>query len=1278
MEEQLRSLPKRTVGQRLQFTFKKENSSELRNSNDEKSVSEGSLELMNDELICLALEHLIEIFFLNFKFAKTRWRDGSSDNLLFLSKLDEKKMVTLILTLITPLENSTINLKSLAKTNGEGLFLNCFEQYRSFRDSLSNVEELKNSEIREIIICTNANFEGDLICTNSKNFNRKICKPKDNSKIKTQIFRDLKKLNKGFRDEEIEEFITLLSFVMKCNKKDLKGNTNTKYEKFLMDVFKNLRNDIWISKENLLDSILDVTVIFQGWQEINLKKLINYETVDDSHILSLALNEKLPQKIGKIININQNYSYVERMLSKSMKIDADVLKENQMDFFIISFKQSDDLNFFKEKYLNIGEIFELLPYCIDTTTTCRFYYSYKNYRTCDFQEFFPYFGTECSEDTQNNFHYLIYEDEELKWEHSIGNVDLIQRYFIESEDARCINENNFLDTKQYMIINGISNSGKSEFLRSIVKKFMDKQEQRVTPLWICNIDLIYFSENVLKEFNNEELELQNVLNFFFECEEIKDEFSKVLFLHFLYNNRVVLVFDNFDKFSFDIQMNISNLLKCIKEKLNIKQIWITSCPSFVGTLERSFGVYSYELKEIAKERRDKFIFKYWKEKAETSSDLNKLEFNAKNLIKTVSLTKNALSFGVPLHLRMLAAVFEDQVYLKEPFFPKCLTLFDLYERYSYVIHPVLYTDCMNAETDEDESIELTCKNFTLWQNKPLISEELMSIVNNCSSTSKSFIEASLKVLLTARTNNHFSHCTFREYFLGIFLANCVINLNDKSVLKAIKEILLKCYNNEFVRCTFDMRLCQNIDGCKIFRYTMLENEEQISIFTEEELHRTDPIGRGHLYYALYYHNINALRMLIQKNINLVFEPFFLEFFEGYQRKKFERYFSYVWHKTVKALNEMELKHLCYREIMIYVLKKTSKESCPKGLQESINVKGEMELGHWDIVKLCFEKLDYELKSVAELNGFMGLLKKFKCSPETSLLITFKAFDTLKINASDLPIATYCMNKILDYEGTDLYLFMCDQSFLNKFQEQFLLANKDVAEKFAKKLTSNFLKKLQPLRIKFGEVVCVSDYIDSIKKRSHNFSVLLKYFLRNGGKIFIFKRDFYKILKELNCIQVDESTERDEKLHDILFDMRVKDLYSLNCHSQINKEDILKVLQEYKNLADFNETLTISQSLNAIVYYILKNCDGIKLLELSFDLQNAILERKFSQVSEYFDKAKELGFLQILTKFSFEFGENVEQLISDYIKSVDNDIEEIVNDIDEIVNKSNNQYDIKDL
>ncbi|KAL7633527.1 UNVERIFIED_CONTAM: hypothetical protein RMT77_016060 [Armadillidium vulgare] len=1064
-------------------------------------------------------------------------------------------------------------------------------------------------------------------------------------------------------DVKIDRFLSSLTFVIKTKMKiDTKEFINSNLRRFLKHELNNIMEGKWIGKESLMDKVLDKPISFKG-QNIILKQIINFQTLNNPDILSEILFKEFPSHIGKEISIKKDMAYIPRKLKNSMSVHKDILKLNKIDMFVIFIKEID-VEYFQRKFTDKDEGF--VNIVLGFNKSIRLYYVIGNYNL----GFLPFIKSECnvliSNDnelnfiTETNIHFLTYENDNLKWNHTVGDFDRIRIYFFDFEDEFYLSELDCVDGPRFIIINGRFGLGKSTLLDNVTRTLTDQKLNKES-IWVCNIDLGKYENHLTIKFTRDKTGLSDAYEYIYQCENIDNDFSKFVFNHFLSDNRVILMLDGFDELPDYCLDNVIELFECLKYHSNIKQIWITSNSSLVGRLEHCFQMNdSYELQEFEKPAQTAILVEQWKEKYKSCND-EILFNNACKLIQGVKIRNGYyLSFGVPLYLLMLASIFEDKACIKNPSFPETLSLFELYEKYcSKEIFAIEHQAKLGTQEEDEECLfSLSSENFVTWQNDIISPSELLSVIEYSVMSKKKLVVSKLKLIFAVKDNHKFIHYSFREYFLGKFLAYCVeILINNNADLKVIRDVILNM-RNKFVLYVFDMSLIINIETCKIFRDVMECNTESINNFTEKDLERYDPLGRGLLYYALHYHCIDALKFLIRKNISLSFEPFFLNFFEQWRSRNDGRHLSYFNHKSIESLDEMVRLNSCYKEIMLYILRKTDKETCPAILRKSVDLSKECELRHWEIINFWINKFDYNFNTLLEFEDFLSKVKKYNCPLETLMIILFKSIDISKLNKIEQLRIRRHASRLVEYKGTDKFLFGCEETLLNRFLKQCLTTKTNVIKLLFDNLIANYVKEVPPFFIEFDKTsLQFSDYIRKIKKRSDNFTIIVKYFLTNGIKVFCYDFQKYKVslLKRWsnennNCFQTVKDTS-------------IKDFQRLECPKHFNKEEMYNLMHEYMQEANFDESTTIYEAVTAIVVYILETSGGIKLLNLTYNFQMAVLDRDLPRVAEYFKEAKELGFLEVVSEASYEFGDKIEQLLDDFEEHVHQKVNSIIDEID---------------
>ena len=238
----------------------------------------------------------------------------------------------------------------------------------------------------------------------------------------------------------------------------------------------------------------------------------------------------------------------------------------------------------------------------------------------------------------------------------------------------------------------------------------------------------------------------------------------------------------------------------------VEQLWVTTRPHLRDELEDKLQQLSYTLEPFSEEDQVEFLTNFWslqdwiKETEEKGKKIIKYQLASyaalliKELCNSVS-DKDRQYIGIPLLCRMLAEAFDEDVKTfyqsteSTPKLPFKLDLFELYGRFierKYDIYqegklqiPVNSAFVMDQR---ERVIRQMSKDYQLLALNVLFTEEQIELFQNNTECSFSTEELTRMGIVQVGDDGklHFIHCTFVEYYVAVYLVNCLTVGNNTS------------------------------------------------------------------------------------------------------------------------------------------------------------------------------------------------------------------------------------------------------------------------------------------------------------------------------------------------------------------------------------------------------------------------------------------------------------------------------------------------------------------
>ncbi|RXG61884.1 hypothetical protein Avbf_14719 [Armadillidium vulgare] len=350
----------------------------------------------------------------------------------------------------------------------------------------------------------------------------------------------------------------------------------------------------WFTEKELLNKIENLNILFQG-REVKLSDI------------------RFGCEIIKIITPELFITLIQKK-----KININSLLEQSQDIVIISLHDGFDPSVFDKLLSSPVEIKDLELF----NDKHNYYFTKQNFKSKFFMNFYDKNKNVISKRTVHWITFLgkdfIYEsslpndnnNSEQDWEDSeredseyCSNSNLMEKYLYE-KSFTCYE---IFENENFVIVTGDPGSGKSVLLKHLSIEVKNLNKDR---FWVILIPL-NTCQNYLDDYDN--FNVDNVIDYLAKIENCKNDFSKNALRYFLYNNRLILLFDGFDEIhEHSKQEKILGLLKFLKNENLTKHMWITSRPRCVRQIEEVLGCAAFNVKDISEDEQIKLVINEWK------------------------------------------------------------------------------------------------------------------------------------------------------------------------------------------------------------------------------------------------------------------------------------------------------------------------------------------------------------------------------------------------------------------------------------------------------------------------------------------------------------------------------------------------------------------------------------------------------------------------------------------------------------------------------------------
>ncbi|KAL7638436.1 UNVERIFIED_CONTAM: hypothetical protein RMT77_011006 [Armadillidium vulgare] len=838
----------------------------------------------------------------------------------------------------------------------------------------------------------------------------------------------------------------------------------------------------WITEEKLLNNVKKLTILFQN-REVKISDICSGCEIIEPEIFMYSFTTNAIMKLGESIDKVYGSFYIPRTLVQSKRVNINSLIDQQsQDIIIVTIHEEFDTKDFGKLH-SLPVNFKDLQFFNENHN---YYYTKKTFNS----KFFMNFCTKHRNDiAKRTIHWITFLGKDFKYESScpdsIYDLNITEEFF----STKLSTSTEFVESENLFIITGDPGSGKSVLLKHLS---IDIKNLSVDRFWVIPIPLNNFQKYLDKY--DEFTDVENVIDFLAEIENCESDFSKKVLSFFLFNNRLILLFDGFDEIhNSSKHEKILGLLKFLKNENLTKQIWITSRPHCVSQIESVLGCVAFEIKDISEDEQINLVINEWKVYHSTSQ-VNLIEENASNFVKNfkyaISNSERDL-LGVPLLTYMFAHAYINEA-MKPPVFLKDISLVQLFENFISSKFNVFFTEKVKTETimqnDFKSIYEKKYQVFAL-KNSEIISPERSHILSEAVNTelSDESIEMLKRIGLIYESSNvcTFIHETFAEYYIADLLVSIVEKCIKKKVLHSVMNILRE-RGNRFILYIFDTHVIKKSQRYKIFESITSGDEEFVTSLNKESLSTVDILGRNCFYYALQYKQFPILHNLMNKDVELIFEPFFVNSLKG----SVEDYF---------LLRVLDKK--IYLKLLEYILEKEKgnghfDREC---LDQCLKLDSIIYNKHWKIAaKLITKfnrKLDYPSLILCEVANapeeffdvYMQLMYKDENPDWPIVLNALICFQTDRLKEI-----------IVKHRDFILRLPVC-RSLLDEKDSLKLMFDKFESLRIQLKMSLEF--KRNYLKYLHGLEEMNLNFVNSVKLRTKNFSLLFKFLFESKDVSF---------------------------------------------------------------------------------------------------------------------------------------------------------------------------------
>jgi ankyrin repeat protein len=427
------------------------------------------------------------------------------------------------------------------------------------------------------------------------------------------------------------------------------------------------------------------------------------------------------------------------------------------------------------------------------------------------------FNEKCglSNHQMKNVHYLIQDQDQLKWQKSNGPISALKKYLImNKEGEESIDEEDIFhkNNDKVLIISAEPGMGKSLILDHFTQNSTAENFFIKIILNTCTKTL---SDTNFKEKlqNREDYLIEFVLKSFLKKTD-KQDIS--LLKELAKEERLILMFDGLDEV-IDYKEQVIQLIDALNRDCKLKKILITTRNHLRQELEDHFNTFSFNLNNFDSEDQKNFLAKYWRSlNNQNQESETKLMQSADDLIKSISPQNLNQLIGIPLQTKMLGDIYFGRKKNQENFSKSILT--NIAELYNEFIESKIKIQF--KRTNNNIEIDQLSKQFKKYFHESkkefysdhtklstlILSEQNNKIENVLEFGEKEKVQAILEYgVIVAFTNRipTFLHQSYAEFFLAKSSFQKIKDQNKydqelEQILRDVRHFLIRRFLNDLM------------------------------------------------------------------------------------------------------------------------------------------------------------------------------------------------------------------------------------------------------------------------------------------------------------------------------------------------------------------------------------------------------------------------------------------------------------------------------------------------
>ncbi|KAB7504521.1 hypothetical protein Anas_13106 [Armadillidium nasatum] len=429
----------------------------------------------------------------------------------------------------------------------------------------------------------------------------------DNSKSNEEVhnfrqyfFEDLKVFCNAFKDKNVKEIEKLVKLILEEGENEViefLKQKEIRFEEFpdietVVDIFPSGEVDTTEIDKNILEFLNLITFA------------VNQNNFDN--LISTEMNKLITKSEDQILlyrgfnNITDTWhnegALSLKIVSKVKRVNINSLLEQSQDIVVITLHEEFDPSVFDELLSSPVEIKDLELF----NDKHNYYFTRQNFKSKFFMNFYDNNKNVISKRT---VHWITFLGKDFIYESSLPNDNNNSEQDCEdSEYCKSFTCYEIFENENFVIVTGDPGSGKSVLLKHLSIEVKNLYKDR---FWVILIPL-NTCQNYLDDYDN--FNVENVIDYLAKIENCKNDFSKNALRYFLYNNRLILLFDGFDEIhEHSKQEKILGLLKFLKNENLTKHMWITSRPRCVRQIEEVLGCAAFDVNDISEDEQIKLV-----------------------------------------------------------------------------------------------------------------------------------------------------------------------------------------------------------------------------------------------------------------------------------------------------------------------------------------------------------------------------------------------------------------------------------------------------------------------------------------------------------------------------------------------------------------------------------------------------------------------------------------------------------------------------------------------